>query len=102
MEKIKKRSPRLDSRKYDDVCFLGHILCLLDGQISAEEESKLMERFEKEQPCPLFDFCNGKTAVCRVRLPDDDCYWYRWFKRLIKENEEMSELDKDEVINEQS
>ena len=49
MEKIKKQSPYLDSRKYNDVCFLGHILCLLDGQISTEEKIKLMKKFEKDE-----------------------------------------------------
>ena len=94
MKKVIKTSPCLDSRKYDDVCFLGHILCLLDGQISTEEKTKLMNKFEKEEneQCPLFDFCNAKTAMCRVRLPDESCYWYRWFKKLIKENEQISEF----------
>ena len=39
--------------------------------------------------CPLFSFCNCKTAMCRVILPDESCYWYRYFKQLIKENQEM-------------
>jgi hypothetical protein len=33
--------------------------------------------------CPLFEFCNCKTAACRVQLPDESCYWYRYFKNLI-------------------
>lgn len=37
--------------------------------------------------CPLFDFCNCKTAVCRTMLPDETCYWYRYFKGLIEKNE---------------
>ena len=37
--------------------------------------------------CPLFEFCNCKTAACRVQLPDETCYWYRYFKNLIEENE---------------
>ena len=36
--------------------------------------------------CPLFSFCNCKTAACRVVLPDEGCYWYRYFKSLIEEN----------------
>ena len=36
--------------------------------------------------CPLFDFCNCKTAMCRVVLPDESCYWYRYFKGLIEKN----------------
>lgn len=39
--------------------------------------------------CPLFSFCNCKTAMCRVVLPDESCYQYRYFKQLIKENQEM-------------
>ena len=37
--------------------------------------------------CPLFSFCNCKTAMCRAVLPDESCYWYRYFKKLIEENE---------------
>lgn len=36
--------------------------------------------------CELFSICNCKTAMCRVTLPDEDCYWYRYFKQLIKKN----------------
>ena len=38
--------------------------------------------------CELFDICNCKTAACRVMPPDDSCYWYRYFKQLIKDREE--------------
>ena len=34
--------------------------------------------------CPLISMCNCKTAVCSVSLPDEGCYWYRWFKERIK------------------
>ena len=37
--------------------------------------------------CELFNFCNCKTAMCRAVLPDESCYWYRYFKKLIEENE---------------
>lgn len=37
--------------------------------------------------CPMFDICNCKTAMCRAVLPDESCYWYRYFKKLIEENE---------------
>ena len=40
--------------------------------------------------CPLFDWCPCKTAVCRVCLPDESCYWYRYFKKLIEENEKKN------------
>lgn len=41
---------------------------------------------DKWQACPLFKWCPSKTAACRVCLPDDGCYWYRWFKKLIQED----------------
>ena len=34
--------------------------------------------------CPLFDWCPCKTAMCRVCEPDETCYWYRYFKKLIE------------------
>ena len=37
--------------------------------------------------CELFNFCNCKTAMCRAVLPDESCYWYRYFKNLIEKNE---------------
>ena len=40
-----------------------------------------------EGKCPMFDTCTCKTAMCRVYLPDESCYWYRYFKKLIEENE---------------
>lgn len=39
-----------------------------------------------EQKCELFNICNCKTAMCRVCPPDESCYYYRYFKKLIKEN----------------
>ncbi len=40
----------------------------------------------KWQACPLLEWCPSKTATCKVYLPDDGCYWYRWFKKLIQED----------------
>ena len=40
-----------------------------------------------EGKCPMFDTCNCKTAMCRAVLPDESCYWYRYFKKLIEERE---------------
>ena len=34
--------------------------------------------------CELFEFCNCKTAACRSQEPDESCYWYRYFKKLIE------------------
>lgn len=42
------------------------------------------------QQCPMFYTCLCKTAMCRVKLPDESCYWYRYFKQLIKEQEEKN------------
>lgn len=47
---------------------------------------KRSKRINKEQECSLFKWCPSKTAVCRVCLPDNGCYWYRWFKKLIQED----------------
>lgn len=47
---------------------------------------KRSKRINKEQKCPLFKWCPSRTAVCRASLPDDGCYWYRWFKQLIEED----------------
>ena len=40
-----------------------------------------------EGKCSMFDTCTCKTAMCRVYLPDETCYWYRYFKKLIEKNE---------------
>ena len=48
---------------------------------------------ERNQKCPLFDFCPCLTATCRVRLPDKECYWYRWFKQLIEEDKQMEKIN---------
>ena len=49
----------------------------------------------KWQACPLFQWCPNKTATCRVCLPDSGCYWYRWFKELIQEDNESNNPLKD-------
>lgn len=38
--------------------------------------------------CEMFNICNCKTAVCRVLIPDETCYWYRYFKKIIEDYEE--------------
>ena len=40
------------------------------------------------QQCPMFYTCLCKTAMCRVKLPDESCYWYNYFKKRIQENEQ--------------
>lgn len=34
--------------------------------------------------CKLFEICNCKTATCRVKEPDNTCYYYKYFKQIIK------------------
>jgi len=41
---------------------------------------------EQNKGCPLFNFCNCKTAICKILEPDDTCFWYRYFKKLIEKN----------------
>ena len=48
-------------------------------------DMKMILNNEKSKPCILFPKCPYLTAVCRVALPDDGCYVYRWFKQLILE-----------------
>lgn len=37
--------------------------------------------------CPMFDSCTLRTGGCVASLPDNGCYWYRWFKDLIQKTE---------------
>lgn len=37
--------------------------------------------------CPMYDSCTLKTGGCVASLPDNGCYWYRWFKDLIQKTE---------------
>ena len=39
--------------------------------------------------CELFEFCNCKTAACRSQEPDDSCYWYRYFKKLVEKERKI-------------
>ena len=48
-------------------------------------DMKMILNNEKSKPCILFPKCPYLTAACRVALPDDGCYVYRWFKQLILE-----------------
>lgn len=36
-------------------------------------------------PCELFNICNCKTAMCRAALPDESCYYYRYFKKIFEQ-----------------
>lgn len=47
----------------------------------------------KEGTCPLFKFCNCKTAMCLAALPDESCYWYRYFDKLIKQRQSEKEVE---------
>ena len=37
--------------------------------------------------CPMYDSCTLRTGACVASLPDNGCYWYRWFKDLIQKTE---------------
>ena len=39
--------------------------------------------------CPLFNFCDSITATCRVKEPDEGCYYYRYFRDLIQRKEKQ-------------
>ena len=47
------------------------------------------EIIEQHEQCPMFSTCNCRTAACRVLLPDEGCYWYRYFKKRIEEVEKQ-------------
>lgn len=36
--------------------------------------------------CLLYNQCNCKTAICRIREPDATCPIYKYFYTLIKDN----------------
>ena len=50
---------------------------------------KITEQYYERQPhCELLSICNYKTGVCNSMEPDEGCYYYRYFKKLIeKEND---------------
>jgi hypothetical protein len=74
---------------YEDACNLSQreINKILSATLSDAETGEIIFDMPMAK-CPLFDFCNCRTAMCRAVLPDDSCYWYRYFKALIKEREE--------------
>ena len=37
----------------------------------------------EDKPCILLNHCPYLTAVCKVSEPDEGCYVYRYFKKLI-------------------
>ena len=47
--------------------------------------STIEEEKKEEELCVLFPICNCKTAMCRTMPPDESCYYYRYFKKLIEE-----------------
>lgn len=67
-------------------------ICDIDGnviEINPSEFTSLStieEEKKKEELCVLFPICNCKTAMCRAISPDESCFYYRYFKKLIKEN----------------
>ena len=58
------------------------------GEINPSEFTSLPtieEEKKEEELCALFPICNCKTAMCRAVPPDERCYYYRYFKKLIEE-----------------
>ena len=57
-----------------------------------------------EQKCELFNICDCKTAMCRTCLPDESCYYYRYFKKIRESYktifERMKEIKNKEGNNE--
>ena len=53
--------------------------------ISTECYSKILKA--TKTPCPLVSHCQSRTGPCFVREPDDGCYYYRYFRDLIKRRE---------------
>lgn len=51
MSKVIHNSGQLDSRKYDNICLLAKVLCLLDNDLSNKEKEELMRRFERNDLC---------------------------------------------------
>jgi len=45
--------------------------------------------------CPFFEWCPYKMAPCRVLLPDNTCYLYRYFLNLIMEDMEDEPTETD-------
>lgn len=50
----------------------------------------MAEQEHETQSCFLYRTCPYKTAVCNVRKPDEGCYVYREFKKIIKNQEERT------------
>lgn len=76
---------------YEDACGLSQVKIdkILSVTLYDAETKKPILTFDDPplSACPLFDFCNCKTGTCRAVLPDDSCYWYRYFKALIRKRE---------------
>jgi hypothetical protein len=35
----------------------------------------------------MYDSCTLRNGGCLASLPDNGCYWFRWFKDLIQKTE---------------
>lgn len=53
--------------------------------IATECYSKIRKAIKT--PCPLVSHCQSRTGPCFVMEPDDGCYYYRYFRDLIKRRE---------------
>ena len=61
-----------------------HSTKIIGGEIYID--NKLWAKITSPK-CELFNICNCKTAMCRTALPDDSCYYYRYFKGIIEAKE---------------
>lgn len=52
-----------------------------------EDISKSYQEAISHKPCPLVSHCQSRTGPCFVMEPDDGCYYYRYFRDLIKRRE---------------
>ena len=60
---------------------IGNRKFLLKEVLNEERASM----YRQSAPCELFSICNCKTATCRAIPPDESCYYYRYFKKIIEE-----------------
>ena len=57
-----------------------------------KDTGEVLFSMDYSKRCPLFNYCNCKTAMRRTALPDESCYWYRYFKELIEKRERGEEI----------
>ena len=79
MRKIIADSGLLDSRKYDDVTFLGHLLCKLDPGLTDREKEKLKRRFLKGRWEDTYLDGNWHCSNCGAIIEKDEQGNHNWY-----------------------